>query len=119
MQINKYVEEAKRTMAVMDSSVLDNVHMLLGMVTEVGELADVYKKNIAYKKPVDYINVKEEIGDVMWYIANFCSLNNFDLEEILKNNIAKLRSRYPEKFTEQHATNRNLEKERDILTNGF
>ena len=118
MQINKYVEEAKRTMADLESPLLDNLHMVLGMVTEVGELADVYKKNMAYGKNYDTVNVKEEVGDVMWYIANFCSINGFDMEEILETNINKLKARYPEKFTEQHATNRNLDREREILELG-
>jgi hypothetical protein len=51
----------------------------------------------------------------MWYISNFCKSNNFDLEEILGTNIAKLESRYPEKFTQQDALVRNLDKEREIL----
>ena len=60
-------------------------------------------------------NIKEEIGDLMWYIMNLCTFNNFDLEEILQTNIDKLRIRFPEKFTEENALNRNLEQERKTL----
>ena len=87
----------------MSTKQADNIHMALGMVTEAGELADIFKKNLAYKKPIDWINAREEVGDIMWYLVNFCSMNGFDLEEILERNIAKLKARYPEKFTEENA----------------
>lgn len=115
MEIKEYSEQAKRTLADLNNKELDNIHMVLGIFTEGGELADVFKKNLAYGKPIDWINVQEEIGDLMWYIANFCNINNFDLEKIIENNIKKLRSRYPEKFTEYDAINRNLEQERKVL----
>jgi NTP pyrophosphatase (non-canonical NTP hydrolase) len=89
--------------------------MVLGMQTEAAEIADVYKKHIAYKKELDLVNVKEEIGDLMWYIANLCNMNSWDLREILDTNIAKLEARYPEKFTEEQAINRDLVTERQIL----
>ena len=91
------------------------MHMVLGMLTETGEIADVYKKNLAYKKPVDLVNVKEEIGDLMWYISELCNYYNWDLEDILQTNIDKLRARFPEKFTTDNAINRDLITERIIL----
>jgi len=115
MQIKEYVKQSKRTCANLNNSQEDNFHMIFGMLTEVGELADVFKKNLAYKKEVDWNNVGEEIGDLMWYVANFCRMNNFDLETILDINIKKLQSRYPEKFTEEKAKIRNLEEENKIL----
>jgi len=115
MQIKEYVTLSERTCAKLDNQVLDTFHMLSGMMTELGELTDPFKKQLAYNKPVDFINVQEELGDMMWYIANFCRINNFDLEKILQNNIDKLKARYPEKFTVEDAINRNLDKERKIL----
>lgn len=115
MQIKEYCEKAKRTLADLKYREKDNLHMILGMTTEVGELADIYKKNLAYKKDIDEVNAKEELGDITWYIANMCNINGWDLEEILETNIAKLQTRYPEKFTEFNATNRNLDKERQVL----
>lgn len=115
MEIQEYQLKASRTNVKLDSLLTENLHMTLGMVTEASEIADVFKKHIAYKKEIDYVNVKEEIGDQMWYIANMCNINGWDLREILDTNIKKLESRYPEKFSEDKAINRNLEKERKIL----
>jgi len=115
MEINTYQVKAARTLAKIDGNILDDLHMVLGMQTEVAEIADVYKKNIAYKKLIDYVNIKEELGDAMWYIANLCNMHGWDLRDILDTNIAKLEARYPEKFTEEQALNRNLTVERNIL----
>lgn len=93
----------------------DEIHMVLGMVTEAGELADVYKKYIAYIKPIDYVNVKEELGDLLWYIANMCNILDLSLEDIFEINIAKLKARYGESFSEEKANTRDLLHERKIL----
>lgn len=115
MNLNEYCQKANRTNADLDNNQLNNLHMVLGMTTEIGEFADIFKKNLAYNKELDWTNIKEEIGDIMWYIGNFCFMNHIDMEDILTTNIAKLESRYPEKFSQYHATHRDLEKERKIL----
>ncbi|MDO7847655.1 MazG nucleotide pyrophosphohydrolase domain-containing protein [Hymenobacter sp. M29] len=86
--------------------------MTTGMVTEVGELVDVFKKNLAYGKPIDWVNVEEEVADVMWYLVNFCRINHINLEKALYNNIQKLKVRFPDKFTGEAAINRDTTKER-------
>lgn len=114
MNITEYKKQAMRTCAPLDNTD-NNIHMILGMVTEVGELADVFKKELAYGKDVDWVNVKEELGDLMWYIINFCTINNINLEDVLDTNIEKLKARYPDKFTREYAITRNLQNERTIL----
>ena len=115
MEYKEYSESVKRTLAVLQSIEEDNLHMVLGISTEAGELLDVFKKNFAYRKEIDWVNVREEIGDLMWYISNFCTINNLDFEDILLKNVEKLKVRYPEKFTEHDAKNRNLKMERKTL----
>lgn len=115
MEVKDYQEKAKRTAALLGSPIMDDLHMILGMQTEVAEMADVYKKHIAYGKPLDLVNIKEEIGDALWYIANLCNYNAWDMREIMQTNIDKLQARYPEKFTQENALNRNLNAERTIL----
>ena len=116
MNLKEYVELSGRTNSNLQFPLMNDLHMILGMVTEVCELADVFKKYMAYKKEMDYVNIQEEIGDLMWYIANFCRMNHFDLEKILERNIAKLEARYPEKFFDaEKAKIRDLDAERKIL----
>jgi len=116
MDFKKYIELASRTRSPLKTQLENNIHMILGMLTEVGELADSFKKNMAYNKEIDWINVKEEVSDILWYIANFIQLNNLDIDEILEKNIKKLETRYPNlRFDENNAIKRNLEKERFVL----
>jgi NTP pyrophosphatase (non-canonical NTP hydrolase) len=53
------------------------LHSRLGVITELGELIDIYKKHIYYGKPLDLVHVGEEIGDCFWYIGlgfNVCGI---------------------------------------------
>jgi NTP pyrophosphatase (non-canonical NTP hydrolase) len=95
--------------------IIDLQHAALGMVTESAEFADMLKKHLFYGKPLDEVNLAEEIADNLWYCAMALRALGTDFETVMERNIAKLRARYPEKFTEELAENRNLEKERAIL----
>ena len=73
------------------------------------------KKLFAYNKPLDKINVGEEIGDCFWYLINLSEMLEINIEDVLENNIEKLQIRYPDKFNQKDAITRNLIKERVIL----
>lgn len=92
-------------------------HYLIGIGTEAGELQDALKKTVVYGKPLDVVNLKEEIGDLCWYMARLLDHLDSSFEEVMETNINKLRARYGEKFTEYAALNRDLEKEREVLEN--
>ncbi len=91
------------------------LHGTIGVMTEAGELLDCVKKHLYYGKPLDDTNAKEEIGDILWYLAQICNAKSWSMEEIMQANIDKLRARYPEKFTEDNAINRDLDAERQAL----
>jgi NTP pyrophosphatase (non-canonical NTP hydrolase) len=90
-------------------------HYAFGLATEVAEVQDILKKRLAYGKPIDLVHLKEELGDMLWYLARLCGEFEFTFEELMETNIAKLKARYGEKFTETAALNRNLENERKVL----
>lgn len=115
MELKKYQHAAQRTNPDLGTRDLNNYHMLFGMSTEVGELEDVFKKNLAYGKPIDWVNVEEEVGDLLWYIVNFCTINEIDIERAMGKNISKLFIRYPDKFSGDNALVRDLEAERKVL----
>ena len=116
MKLKKYVKWTGKTCAETNNPQNDNLHMILGMLTEVGELADVFKKELAYGKEPDWVNVSEEIGDVMFYIASFCRMNALNLGEILSMNREKLEMRYSDGvFSKERALKRDLDLERRIL----
>lgn len=56
-------------------------HMNLGVVTEIGEVLDIFKKNLAYGKAIDVVNLGEELADISWYIVNKCRFNQIPLDD--------------------------------------
>lgn len=181
--ILEYQGLAVRTCTDLGDQNTNERHMNLGVVTEIGETLDIFKKHMAYNKPIDLVNLGEELADIVWYIVNKCAFENLSLDEnyeqvlseveelletkmftvsdlpaetkteailvlilnaycapvnnifsapivqiaflnhiaswfdldfgqCLTNNIDKLKVRYPEKFTEEAAIERNLEAER-------
>jgi NTP pyrophosphatase (non-canonical NTP hydrolase) len=91
------------------------LHAAIGLTTESGEALDAIKKHVYYGKPLDKVNLIEEAGDIMWYLGILCNVLGVTFEEVQQKNIDKLRARYGEKFSEEAAIQRNLEKERTIL----
>jgi NTP pyrophosphatase (non-canonical NTP hydrolase) len=178
MEIRDYQEKAQRTCASLGDEKLDLCHMTLGMVSEEEEVAQAITLE-------DAVNLREELADICWYVANYCTLRGYEFEDILSKsenfgaeleawesesspllifisrisdyvkkyiaynkpisreleeksligilfsvkdleesfnfkadlgrNIQKLEARYPEKFTNEKAINRNLDVERKIL----
>ena len=70
----EYQNLAKRTMTDLGSLDRNLIHMTTGYVTELGEVLDPLKKNLAYGKPLDYVNIGEEFADMTWYVVNWASL---------------------------------------------
>ena len=77
--------------------------MCMGMCGEIGEVVDMMKKHIYQGKELDINDVIEEVGDVLWYLSNFCNINKITLEECMYNNSMKLKKRYPNGFTVEDA----------------
>ena len=98
-----------------DEGVIRLLHGSMGLVTEAGELLDAMKKHLFYGKPIDMVNIQEEIGDSLFYIAAMCRFLGISFEDAADKNIKKLRSRYPNNFSEYDAENRDLDAERKIL----
>lgn len=91
------------------------LHAALGISTEAGELLDAVKKSLFYGKPLDRTNLIEELGDLEWYMAVLRDELGVTQEQVQAVNLAKLQIRYPERFTSEAATVRDLEAEREAL----
>lgn len=94
------------------------LHALLGMVTEIGEIADVLKRRVVYGTALDEVNLVEEHGDESWYMAIFLDALGSSWDESWTRNIAKLKARFPKKFEAAQALNRDLAAERRALEGG-
>lgn len=91
------------------------LHGVLGIGTEAGELQDVAKRALFYKKAIDRTALVEELGDLLWYLALTLDACGITFEEAMERNIAKLEARYPDRFSPEKALNRDLAKERAAL----
>lgn len=73
---------------------IDMIHAIMGISGEAGELLDAIKKHVIYNKPLDLVNVVEEIGDLEFYLEQLRQRLGITREETLAANIAKLSVRY-------------------------
>ena len=78
----------------------------LGLTGEAGEVADLIKKFTFHGHDLDRDELVKELGDVCWYVALLCNAINVPLEEVMCNNIDKLKRRYPGGFSETASINR-------------
>lgn len=124
MNSNQYLKDSKRTvsddyanieMRMKGDKMVDLLHAGIGLATESAEFLDALKKTIFYGKQLDEVNLAEELGDLLWYIALAMNALDTDFEKQMQVNIDKLKLRYPEKFTEEAAEVRDLVAERELL----
>lgn len=105
----EYQELAKVT----QNLTLDKTQQLLngccGLAGESGEVIDIVKKHAFQGHDLDTEHIKEELGDVMWYIALLCSAIGADLSEVMSENTEKLKRRYPQGFDTNKSVNREVD----------
>ena len=111
MNFFEYQEEAHRTSGTTnDDPAYAGVSCAgLGLAGESGEVADLIKKWVFHGHSLSDDKMREELGDVLWYLAEICSLLGYDLEAIASKNIEKLQQRYPEGFSSDRSINRAQE----------
>lgn len=105
MTPNEYQKLAARTMNNELPWEAQTSHALHGMVGEIGELHSIYQKKYQ-GHPFDVNHAKKELGDLLWFIAEYCTSHGWEMEEIMEMNIDKLKARYPEGFTADKSLNR-------------
>lgn len=93
----------------------DSWRLVIKLSIEISKLSDLTKKYIAYGRPIDELEEQELILEIDSYLQAILLRKGLDLGNILQNNIDKLKIRFPEKFNENEANNRNLTKERKEL----
>lgn len=83
------------------------LHLASALCGEAGELFDPIKKTAIYGKPIDFENIREELGDIEFYLEGIRSALGITRESTLQANIDKLSVRYAQmKYTNQDAVGR-------------
>ena len=70
----------------------------LGLTGEAGDIAGCIKKTYAHKND-QTAGIRENLEDAMWYIVMICNFQGWDLQQVLEENVEKLKKRYLQGFT--------------------
>ena len=96
MNFNEYQIKARET-AVYPNINSNFIYPTLGLVGEAGEVAEKIKKVIRDNNGIiseeKKEEIKKELGDVLWYVANLAKELDIDLDDVAQGNIEKLFSR--------------------------
>ena len=96
-QFNRYQTESRKTWSLIHTD-HPIVYPTLGLVNEAGELAGKVKKIFRDKNgqisEADREALKQELGDVLWYLAQITTELDLTLAEVAEANLEKLFSRF-------------------------
>lgn len=110
LSANEYQKQAARTIDKEMPLWKIVEHAKSGMVAELGEIHGMYQKR-AQGHTYTEEHYKKEVGDLLWFIAEYCTARGWELEDIMQMNIDKLKARYPHGFESDKSLHR---KEGDI-----
>ena len=106
MEMIEYQRLAQRTANPKLSEIERIRNGCYGLCGESGECIDVLKKHDFQGHTLAIDKILDELGDVLWYVAESAVGIGTTLEEVAQHNIAKLRARYPAGFSADRSINR-------------
>ena len=95
----------------------DLLHATLGIGTQAGEVMQAMKPVLAHGEEPDVENLKEELGDILYYAARLADMLDTTLLEVMQANNRKLKERFPEEFTQEDALERDTDAEMEAVSN--
>ena len=101
----EYQEKALRTANKLTRSELI-LNGVMGMNGEAGECIDLVKKHLFQGHNLDERKLKDELSDVLWYVAITCEGLGITMDEVMQHNVEKLLRRYPNGFGAEESINR-------------
>ncbi len=111
MEINEYQKLALKTINMELDKKEILINSVMGLCGESGEAIDLVKKHLFHNQEFKKDEFIKELGDIAWYLAEACFAVDINLEDVLKNNIEKLKKRYPNGFNKEDSILRKDEKE--------
>ena len=105
MDLSLYQEEANRTRNKC-SDELQNY--MLGLIGEVGEFVNYIKKTIYHGHRLEMVKAREELGDILWYLAVLSTVLRIPFEDVAYYNVKKLKKRYPIGYSDEASIHRTV-----------
>ena len=101
MNLNEYQRAAGRTL----NGSLDSRERLAdaaaGLAEEAGEVLGLVRKHLYMRHELDRDRLTRELGDVLWCLSAVAGAVGVTLDEVAESNLAKLRARYPEGYSDE------------------
>ena len=108
LSLDEYQQLAGRTSGAGGAGERRLMVAALGLAGESGEFANLVKKLIAHGHEISAEKFSDELGDILWYIAEAASACDLSLGEVAQQNVEKLRRRYPNGFEQERSINRQV-----------
>jgi NTP pyrophosphatase (non-canonical NTP hydrolase) len=108
MTMEEYEQLAARTLNLAltrDQRLLDAA---AGLAEEAGELLGLVRKHLFMGHAIDVARVTIELGDALWCLTTAAGALGVPLERVAAANIAKLRKRYPEGYSDAKSVERDV-----------
>lgn len=103
----EYQQKAMRTAS--EKSKMDLLENgVMGLCGEAGECIDVVKKYLYQGHKLDKLKLKDELWDVLWYVAITCQALGITLDDVMEHNVKKLLLRYPDGFEAERSIHREV-----------
>ena len=109
MTANEYQKAAMATLNRELSNKDILINGVMGLCGESGEAIDIVKKHISQGHELDKEHLIKELGDIAWYLAETAFALDVELDDVLSQNIEKLKKRYPDGFCKEKSINRDKE----------
>lgn len=109
MKLNEYQKLSKRTLPSREGLQERKMALAnygLGLTGEAGECGDHIKKYAFHGHELNVEEIKNELGDVLHYLAGLATMCGVSLEEVANANITKLQKRYPKGFDSKASIDR-------------
>ncbi len=96
MDLSTYQELAKKTDRNPGTDEQSRMIPLAGLASETGELLGEYKKYLRDGESHKLFRerLSEEVGDLLWYVANVATKFDLDLAQVAEQNLAKCEKRW-------------------------
>lgn len=103
---DKYQYLSRRTQNTELSMEDKRRHALFGMSSEVGEIMSIFQHEYQ-GKPADKDRVKDECGDLCWFLCELLDTYFINLSDVMEYNVSKLKKRYPVSFDPKRSEHRH------------
>jgi NTP pyrophosphatase (non-canonical NTP hydrolase) len=77
-----------------------------GLAEEAGEVLGLVRKHVFMRHALDRARLTTELGDALWCLTAVASALGLSLAEVASANLAKLRRRYPDGYTDEASARR-------------